>query len=188
MSSKKRTTDQWNTRDSWTTDTYQTGSTQPPKHYNGIIAFLLGLVIFMCGISTALGLMNIKLFRQLSEQADTTGAAVAFAIEAAVEEPSVNEDAVAFPLGFVGQTVPDFWCLYQQIPHGIYILDVKEGSDAELMGVSPGDVMTALDGTPVSNTEELTQLLGVYADGERVRITLCRDGQHIDLDVLKNKE
>ena len=188
MSNKKRTTQNWDTQDSWTTDTYQTGSTQPPKHYNGIIAFLLGLVIFMCGISTALGLMNIKLFRQLSQQAETTGAAVAFAMEAALEEPSISEDAVVFPLGFVGQTVPDFWCLYQQIPHGIYILDVTHGSDADLKGISPGDVITALDGTPVSNAEELIRLLGVYADGEPVRITLCRDGQHLDLDILKNRE
>jgi len=188
MSNKKRTTEQWNTNDPWTTDTYQTGSTQPPKHYSGIIAFLLGLVIFMCGISTALGLMNIQLFRQLSEQAETTGAAVAFAIEPAAEEPSVSDDAVFFPLGFVGQTVPDFWCLYQQIPHGIYILDVTKGSDAALKGVSPGDVLTALDGTPVSNTEELTRLLEVYADGEPLMITLCRDGQHFDLDILKDKE
>ena len=65
---------------------------------------------------------------------------------------------------------------------------MTKGSDAALKGVSPGDVLTALDGTPVSNTEELTRLLEVYADGEPLKITLCRDGQHFDLDILKDKE
>ncbi len=45
--------------------TYQTGSTHPPKSRGGLIAFLLVLVILLLGAVTILGVMNIKLFRQL---------------------------------------------------------------------------------------------------------------------------
>ena len=45
--------------------TYQTGSTQPPKSRGGLIAFLLILVILLFGAVTILGVMNVKLFKQL---------------------------------------------------------------------------------------------------------------------------
>ena len=66
--------------------TYQTGSTNPPKNHGGIVAFLLALVIFLCGISTALGLMNIRLFRELSTtESPQENAAVAFSEAARAE-------------------------------------------------------------------------------------------------------
>ena len=52
----------------WEQNFYQTGSTRPPKSYRGLIAALLVLVIFLGGIVSALGLLNIRLFKQVSEQ------------------------------------------------------------------------------------------------------------------------
>lgn len=46
---------------------YQTGSTCPPKNHRGLIAILLVAVIFLGGIVSALGLLNIRLFRQLQD-------------------------------------------------------------------------------------------------------------------------
>ena len=48
------------------TGTYQTGRIQPPKHYRGVLAFLIGLVILLSGISTALSIMNLKLYWKLN--------------------------------------------------------------------------------------------------------------------------
>lgn len=47
------------------TGTYQTGSTKPPKSRSGLMAFLLVVIILLIGAVTILGVMNIKLFRQL---------------------------------------------------------------------------------------------------------------------------
>ena len=49
-------------------ESYQTGSTQPPKSYGGIIAILLILVIFLSGIVTILSMMNVHLFRMVKSQ------------------------------------------------------------------------------------------------------------------------
>ena len=54
--------------DPWDEGVFGTGKTEPPKSYSGIIALLLILVIFLSGIVSLLSFMNIKLFRQLSEQ------------------------------------------------------------------------------------------------------------------------
>ena len=58
----------------WDPDSYETGSTRPPKSHRGILALLLILVIFLCGAASAMGLLNIRLFSQPE----------------AVEEPQAN--------------------------------------------------------------------------------------------------
>ena len=183
MNEKKQNTYEFDNREQ---TTYQTGSTQPPKHSSGIIAFLLGLVIFLCGISTALGLMNIQLFRQLSTaQLTPTNAPLAFAYGEEPEVISEVSEGMGFSLGFSGQTVPEFWCLYQQIPHGVYVMHVAVDSDAARKGLSPGDVVVALDGTEVTDAEQLAQLLEIYSCGQEIPVTLCREGDHLDLMIEK---
>ena len=49
----------------WDEGSWQTGSTQPPKDRGGTMALLLILIIFLCGIITVLGILNVKLFTQL---------------------------------------------------------------------------------------------------------------------------
>lgn len=50
----------------WDDGTYQTGAAQPDKRQSGIIAGLLAATIFLGGIASALGIMNIRLLQQLS--------------------------------------------------------------------------------------------------------------------------
>lgn len=54
--------------DNWDESVWQTGSTQPPKNRGGLIALMLIMIIFLCGIITVLGVLNIKLFRELKVQ------------------------------------------------------------------------------------------------------------------------
>ncbi len=52
----------------WDRDTYRTGKTRPPKRRSGLIAILLIVVIFLSGIASAMGLLNIRLFRKIADQ------------------------------------------------------------------------------------------------------------------------
>ena len=49
----------------WDDSVYGTGPMQPPKSRGGMVAFMLILIIFLCGIIAFLGIMNIRLFSQL---------------------------------------------------------------------------------------------------------------------------
>ena len=49
----------------WDDSVYGTGPTQPPKNRGGAVALMLMLIIFLCGIITVLGILNVRLFRQL---------------------------------------------------------------------------------------------------------------------------
>ena len=53
--------------DPWDEEIYGTGNTRPPKNHGGIIALLLITVIFLSGIISVLGLMNVKLFKELKQ-------------------------------------------------------------------------------------------------------------------------
>ena len=47
---------------------YGTGPTQPPRNRTGLLAFLLIVVIFLLGVITVLGVLNVRLFRQLQDR------------------------------------------------------------------------------------------------------------------------
>ena len=68
MSDNKYNTKYSSDPDPWDNGSWQTGSTQPPKSRGGLIALMLILIIFLCGIITVLGILNIKLFQKLQVQ------------------------------------------------------------------------------------------------------------------------
>ena len=76
----------------WNQDTYRTGSTKPPKNHWGLIAVLLTLVILLAGLSTLLGLVNIRLLGQLQNTENAETLPILFS-------NSTQPAAVPFPTG-----------------------------------------------------------------------------------------
>ena len=162
------------------TDTYQTGSTHPPKSYRGLIAVLLVLVIFLCGIFTGLSLMNIRLFRQL----DASSEQDALAFCRAADETRPRSCQV---LGFSPKDMDEFWQIYQERPNGMYIAHVDENSDAAQKGILPGDVLLQLDDTPIEDSEDLETWLSVKPSSPSARVLLYREGKKIAVTVKLGK-
>ena len=52
----------------WDDSVYGTGPMQPPRNKGGAVALMLILIIFLCGIITVLGILNIRLFREIRQQ------------------------------------------------------------------------------------------------------------------------
>ncbi len=52
----------------WEPDTYQTGCTRPPKSHGGPVAMLLAALIFLAGIVSFLGILNVRLFQRLNDR------------------------------------------------------------------------------------------------------------------------
>lgn len=163
--------------------TYQTGSTQPPKSYMGVILVLLGLVIFLGGIATALGLTNIRLFQALTAQTETASNAVGFSY---ADSGEVTGQAEQTGLGFCGEAVSEFWHTYHQLPRGIFIQSVDENSEAALLGVLPGDILIRVNDTPITTVEELNTLLA-QVEGETVCVVLYRNEGELVLQLPINE-
>lgn len=148
--------------------TYQTGVTQPAKSYVGVIALLLMLVIFLCGIVTALGLMNIQLFRQNQANGTAQGTPLSFTGRSSENQQNLQEDSagvVAFwELGLVAREMNGIYRSYYDLPVGIYITQVNADSPAARAGVTPGDVLTACNGQAMETTQQLQACLAGQQD------------------------
>lgn len=165
--------------------TYQTGSTNPPKNRGGLIACLLVLVIFLCGISTALGFMNVQMFRQLTSiTAQEEECPVAFSEAAAQDAPLTDGSLTDFAWGFSGQSVSEFWQHYHDLPQGIYVAEVEEAMIAEKLGILPGDILMQINNTPIGDVDSLQELLGMLSPGEEVSIDISRSGSEISINII----
>ena len=80
-----------NPREPWDHNLYETGRTQPPKNRSGLIAFLLAAVIFLGGLVSVMGILNIRLFAQLRRQ-NKADEAVSFVSQVETTPPPAVTD------------------------------------------------------------------------------------------------
>ena len=77
-------------------------------------------------------------------------------------------------LGIRGATVGDEMHEVYNMPYGIFVSEVVQGSAAEKAGLLSGDVIVKFDGTKISSYEELQNQLQYYSAGETVELVVQR--------------
>jgi serine protease Do len=65
-------------------------------------------------------------------------------------------------------------------PSNPSVLPNSPASDA---GIQEGDIITAIDGTKIDQSNSLTSLIGQHAVGDTVKLTILRDGKSITVNV-----
>lgn len=60
---------------------------------------------------------------------------------------------------------------------GAFIAEIVPGGGAEEAGLRQGDIVTAFNGTPISNARDLTAQVRGVASGDKAEITFMRDGK-----------
>ena len=82
-------------------------------------------------------------------------------------------------------TVPDLqYRLYFNVPDGLYVTDVDEGSNAWSAGLRSGDVILSVSGYRVTSEDDLTAALGGFSVGDTVNLILYRSGRQLTADVI----
>lgn len=66
---------------------------------------------------------------------------------------------------------------------GAEVTNVTSGSPAASAGVQAGDLITAVDGNPVTSTESLVALVRASQVGQEITLTVQRNGQSSDVSV-----
>lgn len=69
-------------------------------------------------------------------------------------------------------------------PEGAYVAQVSAGGPAAKAGIKPGDVITKVNGVTVHDSLELTHELFKYKAGNKVTITIFRNGTTTDVPVV----
>lgn len=65
------------------------------------------------------------------------------------------------------------------MPLGVYVIEVTEGSAAEKAGLKKSDIITAVDGVKVKTATELTAQKNLHTAGDEIELTFMRNGEEI---------
>ena len=167
-----------------TAGTYETGVTQPGKSYRGIIAALLTVVIFLSGVVTALGLVNVHLFRKLQAEDRSPVAPVSFEAPEEGISPYARMD--------VGTQIPELgiWYVmvsgicnqYYEIPMGLMVTSENHKD------IRSGDVLRAIKGQLIETEQTLQDVLAACETGEQVEVTFYRPSEKKERKVILSVE
>ena len=113
---------------------------------------------------------------------DTQVEGMGYAIPMTTAEPIINKlinrqvvdsSERAF-LGVTGVDVTSDVASAYEMPEGIYVVQISEGSAAEEAGIQEGDILVSLDNSAVSSMETLEELLQYYSAGTQVDVVIKR--------------
>jgi len=96
----------------------------------------------------------------------------------------VAEDEVGY-IGISQQEVTSQISQMYNMPEGIYVVSVEEGSAAANAGIMKGDIITKFDGSSISSYSDLQKTLQYYAAGDSATITVQRpqNGEYVSIEL-----
>jgi S1-C subfamily serine protease len=77
--------------------------------------------------------------------------------------------------------LPPAWAERTGSRSGLRVVEVVGGSPAEASGLRPGDIVLAVDVTPLRDAQSLQRLLFAEAIGTRMEVTVLRNGALVDV-------
>ena len=137
---------------------------------------LLVLVILLCGVSSYMGVLNIKLGLQLQENGEND-VPIQFLPHSTASTDSGENSTVTDGVlpGVEGRTVSVPEQSFYHWPAGVVVTKVVPGSDAAKAGMTIGDIITQVNARPIADTDDLAAVLQDVKPGEANFVTFCRD-------------
>lgn len=172
------------TKQSYTNSLIQTDAAINPGNSGGALLNSSGEVI---GINS-------------SKYSDTTVEGMGFAIPSNMAKPiiedlitkeKVTEDKAAY-LGISGADVTASVSKAYNMPEGIFVKEVIQGTAAAEYGIQQGDIITKFDGKDIKTMETLQKRLAYYEAGSKVEVVIQRQSesgyQELKLSVVLGKK
>lgn len=131
-----------------------------------------------------IGITNMKM---MSSYSSIEG--IGFAIPSSTVRNVVNaiakdgEVSGRTSIGITVGAVPPEAAEHYELPEGLYVSDVVEGSDAEKQGIQVGDIITAVNDTPVRVTTDISAIKDELQVGDSMKFTAWRNGETFDVNV-----
>jgi len=86
-------------------------------------------------------------------------------------------------IGITVGPIPENAASAYDMPEGLYVSDVSEGSDAKEQGIKKGDVLVEVNGQLVRSTDDVLAQKEGHAVGESMHFKLWRSGEYYEVDV-----
>jgi putative serine protease PepD len=131
----------------------------------------INVAIATAGASSQAGNIGVgfaipaNIAKRIADEIIATGSASHGLLGALVSDSMSSEDGAAFPIGAL-------------------IVELTPGGAAELAGLKPADIVTHLNGKPVTTASELTAAVRQEPAGARVTIDVIRAGSKLSFSVV----
>ena len=133
--------------------------------------------------------IGINSMKMGSQYSGTTVEGLGFAIPIAdakdVIDSLINNGYVTGrpQLGITGQTVTEAVAEMYNMPQGVYVHSVAEGSAAAAAGIRQSDIITAINGKPITTMDELSEEKNKYKAGETITLSISRSGETEEVQI-----
>lgn len=118
---------------------------------------------------------------QGSASIDNIGFAIPLNSIRGIIESIIEKGYVAKPyIGVMVMDTPEEYQLYG-LPQGATVRSVEPGSPAATANLQPGDIITNIDGKAITGSKELVRYLRNCTVGQRLKLTLYRKGDTLEL-------
>lgn len=134
-----------------------------------------------------IGITTLKMSSGMSASASVEGLGFAIPINEALDiiDSLKATGKVERPtLGINAANFTEEYARMYNLEAGIYVSEVLEGTPAQAAGLERMDIITHYNGTRITTKEELHNMLNKTAFGDTVTLTVIRDAQTIEIDVI----
>ncbi len=91
-------------------------------------------------------------------------------------------------IGINGEDVGKSNAKHYDLPEGVYVRYIEKNSAAEASGIEVGDIIVAADGKNVTSMRELNKIKESFSSGEKLSVTVFRDGEKKNITILLGEE
>ncbi len=86
-------------------------------------------------------------------------------------------------LGITSMDIDESTAMRFNMPQGVYVYSVIEDGAAEKAGLQVGDIIIAIQDTPVTTTEELNAVKNEYNAGDTIMLRIYRGGEELSVQL-----
>lgn len=136
-----------------------------------------------------IGITNAKYSSSGTEASiDNIGFAIPINHIRSIVDSIIEKGYISKPYIGVSVTNVDESALNYGLPAGAAVQSVVEDSPAEKAGVKVNDIITAINGKEISGSSELSEAIGSCAVGDKLTLTVYRQGETLTIDVTVGEQ
>jgi S1-C subfamily serine protease len=156
-------------------DTIQTDAAINPGNSGGALVDRSGRLV---GINTAI----------YSQSGSAAGIGFAVPVDTAISvaDQIIGGGKITHPfIGLEGTDITPLNAQQKKLPvdQGALVASVIKGLGAQKAGIQPGDIVTAVDGTPITSMTDLVAQVRKHTIGATAKLTILRAGKTLYIDV-----
>ncbi len=132
-----------------------------------------------------IGITNMKIMSSYFTTVEGIGFAIPSSVVKQIADQLIETGLVPGnpTIGIVAGPVGTEAMMLYELPEGLYVTEVSEGSDALEKGLRAGDVITAVNGEHVTSVAQVNEIKDGMEVGDVVTVSVYRDGERLELEI-----